>query len=473
MTELLTRDMLHPYQDNAIEFIHNSLDIETSNGCALWLDLGLGKTVITATAASEMLSDFRRGRMLIVAPKRVALTTWPIELSNWEHLLHLRHEVIHGDAKERTAAIMRRADIHIISRDNLAWLVRMVGKQWPWDLVILDESSSFKNPSSNRFKALKKALGRISTVIELSATPSPQGLVDIWSQFYLIDRGHRLGATQKAYHSRWFHVDREKHLIIPKAHADAEIHERIADITVHMNADDYLDMPEKVLNQIVVDLPPDVRKQYDKFERDMLIELENMESEGLLDEEHTVYVGDIEIEASNAATLTGKLLQFANGAIYTDAAGSWAKVHDEKIEAIKEVVESLNGHPVLVAYNFKSDLARLKKAFPGAKVMDDDPETQHRWNRGELPMLLVHPASAGHGLNLQKGSNTIIWFGLNWSLELYEQLVGRLYRQGQEHDTVVIHHIVARNTVDDRVMSVLKSKGATQTSLLNAVRKMY
>lgn len=473
MSDLLTRDMLHGYQNRAVEFIHDSLDNSTANGCALWLDMGLGKSVITATAASEMLSEFRRGRMLIVAPKRVALTTWPIELSSWEHLLHLRHEIIHGDAKERTRAIMRRADIHIISRDNLAWLVRMVGKQWPWDLVVLDESSSFKNPTSNRFKALKKALGRISTVIELSATPAPQGLVDIWSQFYLIDRGHRLGATQKAYHTRWFHIDRERHLCIPKKHAEEEIHELVSDITVHMNAEDYLDMPELMMNQVQVDLPANVRQQYDKFERDMLILMEEMETEGLLGEEQVITVGDIEIEADSAATLTGKLLQFANGAVYTDNAGSWARVHDEKIESIKEVVESLNGYPVLVAYNFKSDLARLKKAFPQAKVMDDDPETQHRWNRGEIPMLLVHPASAGHGLNLQKGSNTIIWFGLNWSLELYQQLLGRLYRQGQTKDTVVIHHIVARDTVDERVMSVLKHKGATQKGLLDAVRKKY
>jgi SNF2 family DNA or RNA helicase len=473
MSDLLTRDLLHGYQERAIRFIHDSLDNHTANGCALWLDMGLGKSVITATAASEMLSEFKRGRMLVVAPKRVALTTWPIELSSWEQLLHLRHEVIHGNAKERTAAIMRRADIHIISRDNLAWLVRMVGKQWPWDLVILDESSSFKNPTSNRFKALKKALGRISTVVELSATPSPQGLIDIWSQFYLIDRGHRLGATQKAYHTRWFHVDREKHLIIPKAHADEEIHDLISDVTVHMNADDYLDMPELIVNQVQVDLPASARRDYERFEKDMLIQMESLEIEGLLDEEEVKKVEDIEIEASNAATLTGKLLQFANGAIYTDAAGSWVKVHDEKIEAIKEVVEALSGYPVLVAYNFKSDLARLKKTFPFAKVMDDDPETQHRWNRGELPMMLVHPASAGHGLNLQKGSNVIIWFGLNWSLELYQQLLGRLYRQGQTKDSVIVHHIAARDTVDERVMSVLKHKGATQKSLLDAVRKKY
>lgn len=471
MTDLLTRDLLHSYQDRSVKFIQDSMDNHTANGCALWLDLGLGKTVITATAASEMLSDFRSGRMLIVAPKRVALTTWPIELSSWEHLLHLRHEVISGTAKERTAAIMKRADIHIISRDNLAWLVRMVGRQWPWDLVVLDESSSFKNPASNRWKAMRKVLSRVTTVVELSATPAPQGLIDIWSQFYLLDRGHRLGATQKAYHSRWFHVDRDKHLIVPKAHAEKEIHDLASDITVHMNAEDYLDMPEQIINPILVDLPAQVRRDYDRFERDMLIEMESLDMD--LEAESSAKVEAIEIEASSAATLTGKLLQFSNGAVYTDRAGNWAKIHDEKIEAIKEIVESHNGYPMLVAYNFKSDLARLKKTFPEAKVMDDDPETQHRWNRREIPILLVHPASAGHGLNLQKGSNVIVWFGLNWSLELYQQLVGRLYRQGQMEDRVIIHHIIARDTVDERVLSVLRTKGATQKSLLDAVRKKY
>jgi SNF2 family DNA or RNA helicase len=451
---LLTRDLMHPYQNKASDFI---CDIAGSaaNGCALWLDMGLGKSVSAATAASDMLDDFSVGRVLIIAPKRVAMTTWPLELRNWDHLMHLRFSVIGGTAKQRTAAILQRADIHIISRDNVAWLIRMVGKQWPWDMVIIDESSSFKSQSSNRWKAIKSVLRAITRVVELSATPAPQGLIDLWAQFYLLDKGERLGATEKAFKQRWFHEDREKRLLIPRDFADGEIHSLVSDITIHMNAEDYLDMPEKILNKVEVDIPRDKMIQYQNFERDMILEMEEL---------------DLEVEAENAATLTGKLLQFANGAIYTNAARDWELLHDEKIEALKEIIESHNGYPILVAYNFKSDLARLQEAFPGATVMDDDPDTQVRWNDGEIPILLTHPASSGHGLNLQRGSNVIVWFGLNWSLELYLQLIGRLYRQGQTQKTVVIHHIIARHTVDERVMRVLGQKDATQRQLLEAVR---
>lgn len=451
---LLTRDMMHPYQNRSVDFICDVAG-NVANGCALWLDMGLGKTVSTATAASDMLDDFTVGRVLIIAPKRVALTTWPLELRNWDHLMHLRFSVIAGTAKQRTAAILQRADIHIISRDNVQWLVRMVGRQWPWDMVIIDESSSFKSQSSNRWKALKAVLRAITRVVELSATPAPQGLIDLWAQFYLLDKGERLGASEKAFKKRWFMEDREKHLIVPRDFADEEIHTLVSDITMHMSAEDYLDMPEKIINKVEVDLPRDKLIQYQNFEREMILEMEEL---------------DLEVEADNAATLTGKLLQFANGAIYTNEARDWELLHDEKIEALKEIVESHAGYPILVAYNFKSDLARLQKAFPQAIVMDDDTDTQLRWNNGEIPILLTHPASSGHGLNLQKGSNVIVWFGLNWSLELYLQLIGRLYRQGQTQKTVVIHHIVARHTVDERVLRVVSQKEATQRELLEAVK---
>lgn len=451
---LLTRDMMHPYQNRTVEFIKDIAG-NSANGCAVWLDMGLGKSVSTATAFSDLLSDFSVGRVLVIAPKRVAMTTWPLELRNWDHLMHLRFSVIGGTAKQRTAAILQRADVHIVSRDNVAWLVRMVGKQWPWDMVVIDESSSFKSQASNRWKALKQVLRMISRVVELSATPAPQGLIDLWPQFYLLDKGERLGATEKAFKKRWFIEDRERHLIVPREHADAEIHSLVSDITIHMNAEDYLDMPELIRNKVEVTLPRDKMIEYQNFERDMIMEFEEL---------------DLEVEAENAATLTGKLLQFANGAMYVNEARDWELLHDEKIEAVKEIVESHNGYPILIAYNFKSDLARLQKAFPGAMVMDDDPDTQRRWNDGEIPILLTHPASSGHGLNLQRGSNVICWFGLNWSLELYLQLIGRLYRQGQTQKTVVIHHIVARNTVDERVLRVLNNKDATQKELLEAVR---
>lgn len=450
-----TRDEMHVYQNRSVDFICNTAG-NTASGCALWLDMGLGKTVSTATAASDMLSCLEVGRVLVIAPKRVALTTWPLELRNWDHLMHLRFSVISGNAKQRVAAILQRADIHIVSRDNVAWLVRMLGKQWPWDMVVIDESSSFKSQSSNRWKALKAVLRMITRVVELSATPAPQGLIDLWAQFYLMDKGERLGATEKAYKKRWFHEDRDKRIIVPRSFAEEEIHSLVSDITIHMNADDYLDMPELIHNRIEVDMPREAMIQYQRFEREMVLELEHL---------------DLEVEAENAATLTGKLLQFANGAIYTSEARDWEVLHDEKIEALKEVIEAHHGYPVLVAYNFKSDLARIKAAIPDAVVMDDDPETQVKWNDGEIPVLLTHPASSGHGLNLQRGSNIIIWFGLNWSLELYLQLIGRLYRQGQLQKTVIVHHIVSRHTVDERVLRVIGQKDATQRELLEAVRQ--
>jgi SNF2 family DNA or RNA helicase len=453
---LLTRDEMHNYQNRTVDFI-TAVAGNTAIGCGIWLDMGLGKSVSAATAVVDMQSDMSVGRVLIIAPKRVAMTTWPLELRTWDHLMYTRFSVISGDAKQRTAAILQRADIHIISRDNVAWLVRMVGKQWPWDMVVIDESSSFKSQSSNRWKALKHVLRMITRVVELSATPAPQGLIDLWPQFYLLDKGERLGATEKAFKKRWFIEDRESRLIVPRAHAEDEIHSLVSDITIHMNAEDYLDMPELIHNKVLVDLPRDQMIRYQNFERDMFIEFDGL---------------DLEVHAENAAVLTGKLLQFANGAMYVNELREWELLHDEKIEALKEIVESHAGYPILVAYNFKSDLQRLKKAFPFATVMDDDPDTQLRWNNGEIPMLLTHPASSGHGLNLQRGSNVICWFGLSWSLEYYLQLNGRLYRQGQTKNTVVIHHIIARHTVDERVLSVLGRKNATQKELLMAVREV-
>lgn len=465
MSKILTLDDMHKYQNKTVDYI---LD---NRYCALWQDMGLGKTVSSATAFLQLLNSFEVGRVLVVAPKRVALTTWPLELRAWDHLLGLRFEVIAGNAKQRTSAILRRADVHIISRDNMQWLVRMVGVQWPWDMVILDESSSFKSQTSNRWKAMKSVRRHINRIVQLSATPAPQGLQDLWSQFYLLDRGERLGGSESAFKKRWFTVDREKYLIVPKAHAEQEIHHQVSDITIHMRAEDYLDMPDLIYNRVEVDMPPSVMKKYKAFERESVIQ---MEYEGVFtleeDELDTLFNADIELQAENAATLTGKLLQFANGAVYIDEARNFKVVHDEKVEALKEIVESHSGYPILVAYNFRSDLIRIKKAFPDAVVMDDDPNTQIRWNDGKIQMLLTHPASSGHGLNLQKGSNILVWFGLNWSLELYLQLNGRLYRQGQTQKTVVLHHIICRDTVDERLIQVLAKKKATQQELLNAVR---
>lgn len=449
MSRTLTRDMMHDYQNKVVEFI------KENPYCALWLDMGLGKTVSTSTAINDLFRSADVGRVLVVAPKRVALTTWPIEFGVWKHLRWIRHQVITGNEKQRVRAIMTRADVHIINRENLAWLVRVVGKQWPWDMVVLDESSSFKSASSNRWEAMRMARRVCDRVVELSATPAPQGLVDLWAQFYLLDQGHRLGNTEKAFKTRWFIEDRDAYRTIPRDHAEEEIHSLVSDITISMAAEDYLDMPELIQNPVMVKMPAKAMQRYKEFEKELILELAEV---------------DAELEADNAAILVNKLLQFANGAVYYTDQRDFTVLHDEKIEALKELVEAHEGYPLLVAYSYKSDLVRLKKAFPQAVEMDDDPETTHRWNRGEIPMLLTHPASSGHGLNLQRGSNIIVWFGLNWSLEYYLQLIGRLYRQGQQKETVVVHHLLSEGTADERVFRVLKQKKATQQSLLDAVR---
>lgn len=280
----------------------------------------------------------------------------------------------------------------------------------------------------------------------------------MWAQFYLLDRGKRLGGDERSFKARWFIVDRSGYGILPRAHAEAEIHDRVSDITIHLDADDYLDMPELRVNPVIVDLPAKVMAQYRKFESTLVLDLEGVD------------LGNT-VEAENAAVLTGKLLQMACGSIYTDEFRNYSVLHNEKIEAVKELVEIHAGYSVMIAYNFRSDLERLQKVFPQAVVMDDDPNTQVRWNNGEIPILLTHPASSGHGLNLQRGSNILIWFGLNWSLELFLQLIGRLVRQGQTKDHVIMHMIIARGTVDERLVKVLNRKEATQQDLLNAVRE--
>lgn len=441
------REDMHGYQRRSVAFgKHHPF-------CALWLDMGLGKSVSTATLMHDLLWEFEVGRCLVIAPKRVAMTTWPMEFRKWSHLRDIKYEVIAGNKQERTRAILKKADVHIVSRDNIDWLWNTVGNQWPWDMVVVDESSSFKAQSSRRWKALNQARRFIKRMVQLSATPAPNGLRDLWSQMYLLDRGKRLGASEKAFLERWFTTDRSGYGVVPKDHAEAEIHKLISDIVMHMSAEDYLDMPELVMNRVEVELEPAVMRRYKDFEKHMMMELSS-----------------VTVEANNAASLTGKLLQCANGAIYTDELKNWELLHDEKIEALKEIVESHPGYPIMVAYNYKSDLQRLRKAFPKAVVMDDNIETQDRWNAGQIQMLLTHPASSGHGLNLQGGSHIIVWFGLNWSLELYKQLLGRLYRQGQKSKTVVVHHIVAKGTVDERVLRVIESKDATQSALLDAVK---
>lgn len=436
------------YQHEKVEFI------KENHFCAAWMDMGLGKSITSATALRDLIHVGEIGRSLIVAPKRVALTTWPTEFKKWKHLDGIRTQVISGNAKERTRCVLKKAEVHIVSIDNLAWLQEIAGKRWPWQMAILDESSGFKSQSSNRWKAMRVGRRHLKRMVQLSATPAPNGLQDLWAQIYLLDLGERLGSSELAFKQRWFTANPNGYGVVPREHSENEIHSLVGDIAVHMKAEDYIKMPKLLINAIEVELSPKQMLKYKYFEKESIYQLECLGT----------------VEANNAASLVGKLLQCANGAIYTNELKEWELLHDEKIDALQELVDHHAGYPLLVAYNFKSDLQRLKKAFPDAVVMDDDQETQDRWNRGEIKMLLTHPKSSGHGLNLQGGSHIIVWFGLNWSLELYLQLIGRLYRQGQKSGTVIVHHIIARGTVDERVLKVIRRKDATQTALLEAVK---
>ena len=443
---MLSRHNLHAYQNKAVDFILSE------KRCMLALEMGLGKTTSTLTAVCDMLDSFTANKVLVVAPLRVANSVWAQETRLWEHLNHLRVSVCTGTEKARRSALSLDADIYVINRENIPWLVVNYGKGWDFDVVVIDESSSFKNPSSKRFKALRKMLPKIETMVLLTGTPSPNGLLDMWSQMYLIDYGERLGRTLTGYKQRFFEADYFGRKFEIRSGAAEKIHSLLTDKIIHMSADDYLDMPARIDLSVEVDIGKAL-SGYQEFERTMLAELETGE----------------EVEAVTAAVLANKLMQYANGALYTDDQGSWQETHAAKLDALAEIVEDNTGENMLVAYNYKSDLARLLKRFPQARVLDKSQDTIDAWNRGEIPMLLAHPASAGHGLNLQKGGALCVWFGLNWSLELYQQFNARLHRQGQTRPVRIVH-IVARDTIDGRVLSVLRDKDASQASLLNALK---
>ena len=444
---MLSRDDLHAYQRKAIEFVLRE------RRCMLALDMGLGKTASTLTVISDMLDGFTANKVLVVAPLRVANSVWRQEGRLWEHLKHLRISVCTGSDKARRGALALDADVYVINRENMPWLVENYGAKWSFDMVVIDESSSFKNASSKRFKALRKMLPHIDAMVLLTGTPSPNGLLDLWAQMYLIDYGERLGRTLTGYKQRFFEADYFGRKFDLRPGSADKIHGLLSDKIVHMNADDYLDMPARIDLTIGVDLPPEVMSNYLDFERTMLAEIDGEE-----------------VEAATAAVLANKLLQYANGALYTNAAGYWAEAHGVKLDALADIVEDNPGETMLVAYNYKSDLERLIKRFPQARVLDKKQETIDAWNRGEIPMLLAHPASAGHGLNLQNGGALCVWFGLNWSLEYYQQFNARLHRQGQTRP-VRIAHIVSNNTIDQRVLGVLQNKNATQKSLLDALKR--
>ena len=437
----------HNYQQFATDFILSQ------SICCLMLDMGLGKTVITLTALWQLaLDSFDVSRVLVIAPKRVAEDTWPKELAKWEHLTGLTSSLVLGSAAERKAALQRKACLYIINRENVAWLVK--NHYWDFDMVVIDELSSFKSNKAERFKAMKKVRPMVTRIVGLTGTPAPNTLLDLWPQMYLMDMGQRLGRFIGGFRDRFFLPDKRNREIIysykPREGAEDAIHALISDICISMKAADYLDMPERIDNRIEVSMSPKERKLYDDFQKDMVLS-----------------IGDEELDAVNAAALSNKLLQMANGAVYGEDK-KVIPIHDRKLDALEDLVEAANGKPLLVAYWYKHDLQRIKARFKNARCIDTAKDIDD-WNAGKIPLALIHPASAGHGLNLQDGGCTIVWFGLTWSLELYQQLNARLWRQGQKH-TVVIHHIVTKGTHDEDVMRALENKDTRQSALIEAVR---
>lgn len=456
---MLQRANLHGYQRTAVQHIKEHPD------AALFLDMGLGKTVSTLTAVADLINEFEVTKVLIVAPKRVAEMTWGDEIENWAHIRHLRLSVIKGTAKQREIAARAEADVYTVSRDNLVWLLQMWGgSKVPYDMLVLDELSSFKNHQSKRFKAAKIIRRSVSRVVGLTGTPAPNGLIDLWAQMFLVDGGQRLGKTITDYRANYFRPGAQNGGIVyeykPLPTTEAVLGEKIADITLSMKALDFLDMPELTYVNNYVELSAKVKKMYDKFEEDQVLEM--------LRDANFDYT---EITALSAAALSNKLLQFAGGAVY-DADRNIRTVHDEKLETLVEMVEAANGSPVLVAYNFQHEKARILEALKGfgAEALDGV-ESVRRWNNGEIPVLVTHPASAGHGLNMQKGGNRIIWYGTTWSLELYQQFNARLWRQGQKNN-VFVHHIVTKGTIDERVIAALSGKADTQNGLMAMVKEL-
>lgn len=439
----------HEYQQYATNFIIKN---PTS---AVFLEMGLGKSVITLTAILELcLERFEVGRVLVIAPLRVARDTWPAEIQKWDHLKGLTYSVAVGTAAERRAALRQKTFVHIINRENVQWLIEESGIPWQYDMVVIDELSSFKSHQSKRFKSLMKARPGVRRMVGLTGTPSSNGLMDLWAEFRVLDMGKRLGRFITHYREQFFEPDRRNGMQVfsykPLAGAEREIYRRIGDITISMRSTDYLQMPECVMNTVPVSLDSSEFEIYEAMESKMVTELDG-----------------VEIDAVNAAALTGKLCQLANGAIYTPD-GNTVFFHERKLEALEDLIEGANGKPVLVAYWYKHDLARIQERFKVRELKSSKDIAD--WNAGKIPVAVIHPASAGHGLNLQAGGSTLIWFGLTWSLELYQQTNARLWRQGQQAETVVIHHIITRGTVDEDVMRSLSEKDRSQASLMRAVR---
>lgn len=438
----------HSYQEYAIRYI------ETHPISALLIDMGLGKTSITLTAIRNLLFDsFEVCKVLVIAPLRVAKNTWTDEIKKWEHLSTLTYSLIIGNENERLSALNEQTDIYIINRENVDWLVNKSGYKFDFDMVVIDELSSFKNHQSKRFKSLMKVRPLVKRIVGLTGTPSSNGLMDLFAEFKILDMGKRLGYFIGQYRNTYFKPDKMNGPIVysykPLPNAENAIYEKISDITVSTKANEYLKMPELLTSNYVVELSNSEKKQYDKMKKSLVLE-----------------ITDGEITASNAASLSNKLCQLSNGAIYDDEQNI-VEIHDRKLETLEDIIESMNGKPLLIAYWYRHDLERIKSRFSVREIKTSEDISD--WNDGKIPVALIHPASAGHGLNLQNGGSTLVWFGLTWSLELYQQTNARLYRQGQKN-AVVIQHIITKGTIDEQILKALQKKNKTQADLIDAVR---
>ena len=439
---------LHEYQEYAVKYIREHPT------AAVFLSCGLGKTVITLTAIEQLIHDsFEVRKVLVIAPLRVT-AVWADEIEKWEHLHGLTYAVAVGTPKERLTALQANADITIINRENVAWLVNESHMPFNYDMLVIDELSSFKSHAAQRFKALMKVRPKVKRIVGLTGTPSSNGLMDLWAEFRLLDMGQRLGRYITRFRETYFVPDKRSVQQVftwkPRDGAEDEIYRRIGDITISMKSMDYLKMPELIMNTVTVKLGENERKLYDEMKQEMVVALK-----------------DTEIDAVNAASLSNKLTQMANGALY-DEDHCVYKIHDRKLDALEDLIEAANGKPVLVAYWFKHDLECIKQRFKVREIKTSADIAD--WNKGRIPVAVIHPASAGHGLNLQAGGSTLVWFGLTWSLELYQQTNARLWRQGQQSETVVIHHIVTKDTIDESILSALERKDRTQDALMNAVK---
>lgn len=462
MQPVLDKSNLYDYQQACISHIINN------NYCGIFLEMGLGKTVSTLTAIEALKFDYCEiSRVLIIAPKRVAESVWQEEAEKWSHLKSLTFSKIIGSEAKRLEALKKRADIYIISRDNIAWLCALYGGvKLPFDMIVIDELSSFKSYKAIRFKALKACRPYIKRLVGLTGTPAPNGLIDLWPQIYLMDRGERLEKTISRYRDKYFKPGRSNGNVVFNykllENSEKLIHEKISDICISMKSEDYIKLPDKISNFIRLKMPESLKKQYENFEKDKVLELYELVKQP---NEFSLQA----INVLNAAALSNKLLQFANGAIYDEDKNVHA-IHDIKLDALSEIIEDANGKSILIAWTFKFDRDRIMERFKKLKPRElIGPQDIKDWNAGKIQLLLAHPASAGHGLNLQAGGNIIVWFGQTWSLELYQQFNARLYRQGQQN-TVIINHLILEGSHDEDVIKALKSKDNKQNALMNSIK---